>query len=157
MRYLGYFGNYGMLPRTLISEARGGEGEPLDVLVLGPAVPRGSVVRAKVLGVFKALDRGRQDDKIIAVLPSSPLAEVDGPEQMDRDFPGVLSIVRIWFENYKGRGEIASGGFLDPGDAFEVIDAARQDFVLSKLLKRQIRRALSSHQLISASSEQSDW
>jgi inorganic pyrophosphatase len=157
VRYLGYPGNYGMLPRTLISEARGGEGDPLDVLVLGPAVPRGSIVRAKVLGVLRLLDRGRQDDKIITVLPSSPLAGADDPEQMDRNFPGALSIVKIWFENYKGHGEIASDGYLGPAAAFEVIETAREDFVISKLLKRQIRRALASQQLVSAPSENSNW
>jgi inorganic pyrophosphatase len=45
--YLGYPGNYGMLPRTLQSKATGGDGDPLDVIVLGPAVARGTVVRAR--------------------------------------------------------------------------------------------------------------
>ncbi len=128
VKYLGYPGNYGMLSQTLLSKERGGDGDPLDVLVLGEAVPRGSVVKAKVIGVLKLLDSGEMDDKIVAVLASSPLAEVDTPEQMDQKFPGVLSIVKIWFESYKGPGELTSDGYLGPKEAYQVIDAAKADF-----------------------------
>jgi inorganic pyrophosphatase len=128
VKYLGYPGNYGMLSQTLLSKERGGDGDPLDVLVLGESVPRGSVVKAKVIGVLKLLDGGEMDDKIVAVLASSPLAEVDTPEQMDQKFPGVLSIVKIWFESYKGPGELTSDGYRGPAEAFQVIDAAKADF-----------------------------
>ena len=39
VEYLGYAGNYGMIPRTL-----GGDGDSLDILVLGPSIPRGTWV-----------------------------------------------------------------------------------------------------------------
>ncbi len=128
VKYLGYPGNYGMLPRTLLSKERGGDGDPLDVLVLGSAVPRGSIVRAKVIGVLKLLDEGERDDKIIAVAKSSPMAEIDTPEQMEKVFPGVLSIVKTWFESYKGPGKLKSGGYLGPVEANKVIDAAQSEF-----------------------------
>ncbi len=35
VKYLGYPGNYGMLPRTLLAKEDGGDGDPLDVIVLG--------------------------------------------------------------------------------------------------------------------------
>ena len=38
VKYLGYPGNYGMIPRTLLPKELGGDGDPLDVIVLGPAV-----------------------------------------------------------------------------------------------------------------------
>ncbi len=58
IQYLGYPGNYGMVPKTLLSEENGGDGDPLDVLVLGPAVPRGSIVEVKIIGLLKMLDKG---------------------------------------------------------------------------------------------------
>ena len=38
VEYLGYPGNYGMIPRTLLAKDSGGDGDPLDVIVLGPPV-----------------------------------------------------------------------------------------------------------------------
>ena len=45
VKYLGYPGNYGMVPQTLLPHALGGDGDPLDVIVLAPTVPRGTPVR----------------------------------------------------------------------------------------------------------------
>ncbi len=124
VKYLGYPGNYGMIPRTLLPKSRGGDGDPLDVIVLGPAVPRGSVVTAKVVGILKLLDDGEQDDKIIAVMTNSPLETVNSIAELDEKFPGVTTIVETWFANYKGPGEMESRGFAEAEAAQKVIDAA---------------------------------
>src|SRR3989344_6149065 len=42
--YIGYPGNYGMIPQTILPKKLGGDGDPLDVLVLGPPVERGTVI-----------------------------------------------------------------------------------------------------------------
>ena len=128
VRYLGYPGNYGMLPRTLLSKESGGDGDPLDAIVLGAAIARGAVVRAKVIGLLKLLDGGEQDDKVLAVLDGSPLAEVNTPEEMDRAYPGVLDIVRTWFESYKGPGQLTSDGFAGPEETMRLIYVARAGF-----------------------------
>lgn len=124
VKYLGYPGNYGMIPGTLLPKSLGGDGDPLDVIVLGPAVPRGSVVSAKVVGVLKLLDGGEQDDKIIAVMTGTPLAAVNSIAELDAQFPGVTTIVETWFTFYKGRGEMQSLGFGEADTAQKVIDAA---------------------------------
>ena len=49
--YLSYPGNYGMILRTLLPEESGGDGEPLDVVVLSPAVPKGTVLQARLAPV----------------------------------------------------------------------------------------------------------
>lgn len=128
VKYLGYPGNYGMIPQTLLAKEDGGDGDPLDVIVLGEAIPRGTVVKAQVLGVLKLLDGGEVDDKIIATLASSPLASVKGPSEMDQKFPGVLSIVKTWFESYKGPGELTSDGYADAQSALAVIKQSHETF-----------------------------
>ena len=128
VRYLGYPGNYGMLPRTLLSKEAGGDGDPLDVIVLGPAVARGSVVRARVIGVLKLLDGGEQDDKILAVLAGDPLAEATSVRELDQKFPGVTKIIETWFESYKGPGELESQGFAGPEIGMEIVESAAQAF-----------------------------
>jgi inorganic pyrophosphatase len=128
VRYLGYPGNYGMIPRTLLPKELGGDGDPLDVIVLGPAVPRGAVVRARVIGVLELLDGGEQDDKLLAVQEGSALAECADLADLDARFPGVTTIVETWFANYKGPGEIETGGFADRTRALEILAAAAAAF-----------------------------
>ena len=74
VQYLGYPANYGMIPRTLLPKDLGGDGDPLDVVILGNAVPRGSVIPARLIGVMIMIDAGEQDDKLIAV-PRLPLRQ----------------------------------------------------------------------------------
>jgi inorganic pyrophosphatase len=128
VHYLGYPGNYGMLPRTLLAKEAGGDGDPLDVIVLGPAVARGAVVEARVLGVLQLLDGGEQDDKIVAVLEGDPLAEAGSIEELDAKFPGVSAIVETWFASYKGPGVLESRGFAGRDAAQQVIESAAAAF-----------------------------
>jgi len=60
-----------MIPQTLLSKENGGDGDPLDVIILGPSISRGSVVKAHLIGVLKLLDGGEQDDKLIAIIDNS--------------------------------------------------------------------------------------
>ena len=71
--YLAYPGNYGMIPSTFLDPEQGGDGGALDAIVLGPAVPRGSVVRARPIGVLRVIDRMEQDDKVVAILEGETL------------------------------------------------------------------------------------
>jgi inorganic pyrophosphatase len=118
IKYLGYSANYGMLPRTL-----GGDGDSLDVITLGQFEFRGEIVRAKVIGVMHMIDGGDLDDKIIAVLPNTPLANVNSIAELDANFGGISNILKTWFESYKGPGEIEVTSFGGPDDAMAVINA----------------------------------
>src|SRR4029077_3185967 len=63
-----YPANYGFIPRTYC-----GDGDPLDVLVLGqePVVPM-CMMRARAIGCMSMHDEKGQDDKIIAVHLDDP-------------------------------------------------------------------------------------
>src|SRR5438094_1441461 len=63
-----YPANYGFVPRTYC-----GDGDPLDVLVLGQEdVVPGVLMRARAIGVMRMHDDMGQDDKIIAVHLDDP-------------------------------------------------------------------------------------
>lgn len=63
-----YPANYGFIPRTL-----GGDGDPLDVLVLSSeAFMPGILVDAKPIGMIVMVDDGEMDEKIIAVAKDDP-------------------------------------------------------------------------------------
>lgn len=111
VQYLAYPANYGFIPNTILPKAKGGDGDPLDVLVLGAAIERESIIKAKPIGILKLLDSGEKDDKIIAISSNSPFSEIKNLEELKNKFPGILNILEIWFENYKGKNKIISLGF----------------------------------------------
>ncbi|BDG01475.1 inorganic diphosphatase [Anaeromyxobacter oryzae] len=121
--YLGYPGNYGMIPRTL-----GGDGDPLDVVVIGGTELRGAVAAVKVVAVMRMVDGGEPDDKLIAVLPGSPF---DGMSLDDLRNAGVTTILKTWFESYKGPGEIQVPAFEDLAAANQVLDEAMTTYAAS--------------------------
>lgn len=128
LKYIGYPGNYGMVPRTLLPKKMGGDGDPLDIILLGPPLNRGEVASAKLIGVLKLLDDGEQDDKLIAVQFNSPLKKSESIEELDEQFPGITNILETWFVNYKGKGKMKSSGFGDLEEAEKILNEASEHF-----------------------------
>ena len=128
VKFLGYPTNYGMIPRTLLSKDKGGDGDPLDVILIGSYIPRGNIVSGKVIGVLKMLDGGEIDDKLLMIQKDSPLYKANSVEELKEEFPGALSIIEKWFESYKGPGEIKTNGYGSVFEAENVLNQAIQDF-----------------------------
>lgn len=65
---LHYPGDYGLIPQTYYDD-----GDPLDILVMSnvPTYP-GCLVEAIPIGLFRMLDRGEPDDKILAIPSGDP-------------------------------------------------------------------------------------
>ena len=128
VKYLAYPANYGLVPMTILSKENGGDGDPLDILVLGPAVPRGSVVEAKIIGVLRLLDKGQQDDKLIAVMAGNQFYEVDTIKDLEIKYPGVTTIIDTWFANYKGEEKVKVLGYADRKVARDVLIQGLDDY-----------------------------
>ena len=64
-----YPGDYGFIPQTYYDD-----GDPLDVIVMvgEPSFP-GALIVARPIGMFRMLDNGEPDDKVLAVPHSDPL------------------------------------------------------------------------------------
>ncbi len=148
VQYLPYPGNYGMIPRTSLPSEVGGDGDPLDVLLLGRRVERGRVVRARPIGLLRLVDGGERDDKILAVPLEGPLSDVRDMRSLDTHYPGVRTIVETWFTRYKStrvaapdeaetrstsetetrRAPMRSEGFGDADEALRVVREASRYF-----------------------------
>jgi len=92
---LHYPGDYGLIPRTFCED-----GDPLDILVMinEPTFP-GCIIEARPIGIFRMLDRGVADDKILAVPATDPLfREYEDISDIPQHF---LSEVAHFFEVYK--------------------------------------------------------
>ena len=56
-----------MIPKTLLPVEDGGDGDPLDVLVLGEPLEKGSIVDVRLIGVLSMLDDGEIEMIVDAV------------------------------------------------------------------------------------------
>jgi inorganic pyrophosphatase len=126
--YLPYPGNYGMVSRTWLDPEKGGDGQALDVMVLGTTVPRGTTIRAIPIGVVRVVDRFEQDDKILAIESGSIFKGVTDIESLDAEYPGVSEILRIWFGNVHGTSDVQMMGTGSRAQANAVIDYAAESF-----------------------------
>lgn len=131
VKYIGYPGNYGMVPRTLLSKEKGGDGDPLDILVLGPPVERSHILKCKIIGVLYLQDSGEQDDKLIAVSSNSPMYGVNSIDELNNNYKGITEIVQLWFTNYKGPGKIESKGFGNKKIAIGILTEAINEYQLN--------------------------
>lgn len=123
INFLPYPGNYGFIPSTYMDPARGGDGDALDVLVLGESQPTGSVLKALPVGVLLLKDKGELDSKIIAVPMDSTQQTMNIREFSNFliEYDAAKRIVEEWFLNYKGYGVMELIGWQDEKYAWNEI------------------------------------
>jgi inorganic pyrophosphatase len=100
--FLPYFGNYGFIPSTLSDKAKGGDGDPLDMILLGESIEQGTLVETIPIATVKLMDNHEEDFKIISV-PADDKLNVLGVkkyEDLKSKHPGVIQIIEIWLKNY---------------------------------------------------------
>lgn len=124
VRYLPYPANYGMIPQTWLPVSMGGDNDPLDIFLLGKTRERGSVVPARVIGIIKMLDRGEQDDKLIAVPVDDWHSQIHSLEDFQSAFPGVIDILQLWLAHYKGPGKVDFLQVSDENSALDILSKA---------------------------------
>lgn len=83
--------NYGCVPGTTAPD-----GEPLDALVLGPALPRGTVRRWPVHGVVRFLDAGLVDDKLVCGPEPPTAADLAAIDRFFRRYALVKAAIGRW-------------------------------------------------------------
>ena len=122
VNYLGYPGNYGMIEQTVWKKSAGGDGDPVDILVLGEPLPRDARVSVRIIGMLKVLDRNEGDHKVLAVPKTGPFSTITSLIALKRQYPGVMSIITTWFENYKHPDEVLVYGMLDCDETMRWIE-----------------------------------
>lgn len=132
INYLPYPANYGFVPQTLLPEASGGDGDPVDVFVLGERIERGNVVPCKIIGFIEMTDNGEYDSKLITLPVQSHWKKINTLNELNQHYPGAMNILRTWLLNYKGTGKVRILSENDEKHARNSIHEAYNAFINNK-------------------------
>ena len=108
VNFLPYPGNYGYIPGTYLDPQRGGDGDALDILVLSESQATGSLLEVLPIAALQLKDCGEWDTKIIAI-PSDSTQQIMAIRDFTHfmtEYNGVQAMVKNWFLQYKGLGEM---------------------------------------------------
>ncbi len=136
INYKPYPVNYGIIPNTVLPLRVGGDGDPLDALVLGPSLTQGDVVKVKILGVIRMKDFGENDDKIVAVPLNDSFSKYENLLHFKNENPKILEEITNWFENYKGKNVVTFEKLGTVSEAQKLINYTNREYKKSGLRPR---------------------
>ncbi|MFC7356671.1 inorganic diphosphatase [Jejudonia soesokkakensis] len=128
--YLPYPANYGFVPSTLSDPAIGGDGDPIDVMLIAETLPSGTIIEAIPVAMLRLVDEGETDDKVICIPANKKLRTVDASSlaEMNTKYPKALEIIRLWFEFNDAEESIAVKGYVDASEAIQEIKICQKAF-----------------------------
>ena len=128
IEFLPYPGNYGFIPSTYSDPDKGGDGDALDVLILGQSVNTGDIIPIKPIAVLKLIDEGEQDDKIIAVpaLKKDQIFKAESYKVFLNNYPEAKDIIELWFLSYDKDNSLEIKGWEDEAEAIKQIEKWRK-------------------------------
>ncbi len=126
--YLAYPANYGFVPQTLLPETTGGDGDPVDVFVLGPSIVRETIVSVRIVGIIHMLDDKESDSKLLALDAKNPVFNVNSFGMLVNEYPGVVEIIKLWLIHYKGSGRIEILSVQDEKQAIRFLIEAHNHY-----------------------------
>ena len=129
IKYLSYPFNYGIIPQTILTIEDGGDGDALDVIILGNKISRGEIVEIKILGSINFIDSGDNDLKIIAIkAKNSIFKNINTLDNLSLEYPGIIEIIKVWFNNYKGKDRVFYDTTFNVEDTLQIIEKANRSF-----------------------------
>lgn len=114
---LHYPGDYGFIPQSYFED-----GDPLDILVMvtEPTFP-GCVIEARPIGMFKMIDKGLPDYKILAVPATDPhFKDYQNLGDVSKHFPAEVMHFFMTYKQLEG-AEVKNEGWTEAAEARETI------------------------------------
>lgn len=117
---LHYPGDYGFIPQSYFED-----GDPMDILVMmnAPTFP-GCVVEARPLGMFKMIDKGEPDYKVLAVPATDPnFEDYRDLSDVPKHFPKEVEHFFMVYKQLQGT-EVQNEGWVGADEAKKAILAS---------------------------------
>ena len=80
-------------------------------------------------------DEGMIDNKIIAIPLDSDVIQakfINSIEDLNKNYPGVLDILSIWFKNYKFSGQVEIEEYDNIKEAMKIINNSKKPYEVLK-------------------------
>jgi inorganic pyrophosphatase len=121
--FLSYPLNYGFIPSTKMDQARGGDGDPLDVLTLAESLPSGTLLEVIPIGLLLLKDLGEWDNKVLAIPvdPALRIIRATSWGEFQMEYSAARHIIEQFFLNYDGPGVMTPCGWADEHAAVEEV------------------------------------
>ena len=132
--YLPYPANYGFVPSTFSDPAVGGDGDPIDVLLIAESLPTGTVIEAIPIAMLRLVDEGEIDDKIICIPADKGLRTVNASSvaEINKKYPKALEIIELWMTFNDVSENVIVNGYVDSAAAITEIKVCEKAFKKSK-------------------------
>jgi inorganic pyrophosphatase len=117
---LHYPGDYGFIPQSYFED-----GDPLDILIMvtEPTFP-GCVIEARPIGMFKMIDKGEPDYKILAVPATDPhFKDFQSMKDVSAHFPQEVAHFFMTYKQLEG-AEVKNEGWTDAAEARATIQGS---------------------------------
>lgn len=111
VKFLPYVGNYGFIPGTYMDPSIGGDGDALDILIIGESIKQGEIIEVKPIATLLLIDGNEEDHKVIGV-PVDPKFNIANINDYHSLSEPIKNIIKTWFTNYKGPGEMKFLGWI---------------------------------------------
>jgi len=123
IEYLPYPGNYGFIASTYSKPTEGGDGDPLDMLLLCESIKTGTIIETKPIAMLKLLDAGEMDYKVICIPADKKLRTVTAEtfDEFSKKYPNALQLIESWFSNYDPSDPVIIEGWVDEKEALAEI------------------------------------
>lgn len=121
--FLPYPVNYGFVPSTKMDKGRGGDGDPLDILVIAESIPTGSLVETVPIGLLMLKDLGEWDNKVLAIPadPAQRIIRAGNWTEFQRDYSAIRHMLETFFLYYDGLGTMTLMGWGDEQAALDEV------------------------------------
>ena len=125
--FLPYPGNYGFIPSTFSNPKQGGDGDAVDVLVLGESIKTGSLIEVTPIAILKLVDEKELDYKIVAIPTEAKkqIIKTKNYQTFMAKYPEVIEILELWFSYYDQSQSIEIQGWGDEQEAISEIEKWR--------------------------------
>ncbi|MFM9945374.1 MAG: inorganic diphosphatase [Bacteroidia bacterium] len=103
--FLGYPVNYGFVPSTFMDKNKGGDGDPIDALIICESLPLASIIEFIPIAVLRLKDKNELDSKIIGIPVNPKLRTIRATNFVEfiTIYPAIMDILVLWFLNYDKR------------------------------------------------------